>query len=68
MSSLYLLVQNVLQAGYLSIEAEDQLKHLSAKSTTTTALDDEDTLLFLKQAIAFGHVKRQATELKFQAA
>lgn len=68
MSHLYLIVQDVLQSGYLSLEAEGQLKNLSAGRGTTTALDDEETLMFLKQAIAFGHVRRQSTELKLQAA
>lgn len=67
MSHLYLLVQEALKLGYLSIEAEGQLKRLCHQPAPTTALADEDTLLMLKQAIAFGHVKRQAIELRLRS-
>jgi hypothetical protein len=63
MSSLYLLVQDILHAGYLSLEDEVQLKELATRKTAKTALDDEDALLFLKQAIAFGHVKREQSSI-----
>jgi hypothetical protein len=61
MSATYLLVQKTLELGYLSLEAETQLKALVSDSKH---FDDADVLMVLKQAIAFGHVKRQASELK----
>jgi hypothetical protein len=57
MSAIYLLVCKVLAAGYLSLEAENQLRKLLRKGCTG---DDMDALLMLKQAVVFGHVKRQA--------
>lgn len=61
MSSIYLLVHKTFEAGYLSLETETQLQTLLS---TGSDLDDMDLMMLLKQAIAFGHVRRQANELK----
>jgi hypothetical protein len=61
MSSIYILIQKTLATGYLSIETENQLHCLYDSCCDCADLDD---LVTLKQAIAFGHVKRQATEVK----
>jgi hypothetical protein len=66
MSNLYLLVQDILQAGYLSLADEVQLKKLSTQKPPKSALDNEDALLILRQAIAFGHVKREQNSLEKQ--
>jgi hypothetical protein len=58
MSSIYTLIQKTLEIGYLSIEIENQLNYLMSDCCNC---DDLDDVLMLKQAIAFGHVKRQAT-------
>jgi hypothetical protein len=62
MSTIYSLVHSTLQAGYLSLETENQIRLLSA---TCQDLDDLDAVMMLKQALAFGHVKRQADEMKW---
>jgi hypothetical protein len=58
MSSIYTLIQKTLELGYLSIETENQLQRLLNVPCDRADLDD---VVMLKQAIAFGHVKRQAT-------
>jgi hypothetical protein len=62
MSAIYSLVHSTLQAGYLSLETENQLRKLSASCLDA---DDLDAVTVLKQALTFGHVKRQADELKW---
>jgi hypothetical protein len=61
MSAIYTLIQRTLETGYLSIEAENQLHCLY---DTCSNNDDLDDFVMLQQAIAFGHVKRQATGTK----
>jgi hypothetical protein len=57
MSSIYRLVHEALELGYLSIESEKQLRHLFKAGSCS---EDELEVVFLRQAITFGHVKRQA--------
>ncbi len=57
MSAIYLLVQKTLEMGYLSSETEGQLRQLCQISND---FDDTDALVMLRQAVVFGHVKRQA--------
>ncbi|MEB3292962.1 MAG: hypothetical protein VKJ24_07365 [Synechococcales bacterium] len=59
MSAIYVLVCKVLAAGYLSLETENQLRKLLRKGCSG---DDMDALLMLKQAVVFGHVKRQTPQ------
>jgi hypothetical protein len=59
MSAIYGLVQKTLEMGYLSVETEQQLQSIVGVGCS---IDDSELLMMLKQAIAFGHVKRQAKE------
>jgi hypothetical protein len=61
MSITYRLVHEALELGYLSIEAEKQLQQLCC---VQLGLEDDLDILLLRQAIAFGHVKRQALQVK----
>jgi hypothetical protein len=56
MSVIYHLVHKTLELGYLSTETEGQLRQLCQISND---LDDTDALVVLRQAVVFGHVKRQ---------
>lgn len=56
MSTMYLLVHRILEAGSLSPEQEAQLRKLLKIGCSN---EDMEALLMLKQALVFGHVKRQ---------
>jgi hypothetical protein len=57
MSAIYQLVHNTLEQGYISTETEGRLRQLCHISND---FDDTDALVMLRQAVLFGHVKRQA--------
>jgi hypothetical protein len=57
MSAIYVLVHNIFQAGYLSMESETTLKHLMIQGCDE---EDAEVLMTLRHAVLFGHVKRQA--------
>ncbi|MGI0492748.1 MAG: hypothetical protein B0A82_09845 [Alkalinema sp. CACIAM 70d] len=61
MSAIYLLVHRVLEMGYLSKEHEGQLRNLVGQGCNG---DDLEAVVMLKQALVFGHVKRQAHRSK----
>ncbi|HEY9675513.1 MAG TPA: hypothetical protein V6D11_28990 [Waterburya sp.] len=54
------IVFQVLQAGYLTVETEEQLRQLFA---TRYDLDDIEALTRLQQAATTGRVKQQSREL-----
>lgn len=54
------IVDRVLQVGYLTVEAEEQLRKLFA---VRYDLDDIEALTKLQQAALSGHVKQQSREL-----
>jgi hypothetical protein len=61
MPAIYALVEKTLRSGYLSIEIEQQLQTIVSENCNVDG-GDLDMLTVLKQAIAFGHVKRQAQQ------
>lgn len=60
MSTISEIVHQVLQAGYLTIEAEDRVRQLFAKQYD---LEDIEALTKLQQATTLGRVKQQSREL-----
>jgi hypothetical protein len=54
------IVDRILQAGYLTVEAEEQLRKLFA---VRYDLDDIEALTQLQQAALSGRVKQQSQEL-----
>lgn len=60
MSTISEIVHQVLQAGYLTIEAEEKMRQLFAKQYD---LEDIDALSQLQQAATSGRVKQQSREL-----
>jgi hypothetical protein len=60
MSKIREIVHQVLQAGYLTIEAEEQLRQLFALRYD---LADIEALTCLQQAAMSGRVKQQSREL-----
>lgn len=58
---IYEVVQQALSAGYLTVEAEDQLRRLlKAKNN----LEDLKAFFALQQAVMEGRVKQQSRELR----
>ena len=55
------LVQQALTTGYLTIEAEEQLRQLLQGKYD---LDDLDAFIKLQQAAMSGHVKQESRELR----
>lgn len=60
MSTIRGIVHQVLQAGYLTIEAEEQLRQLFALRYN---LEDIEALTLLQKAAISGRVKQQSREL-----
>jgi len=60
MSTICEIVQEVLQSGYLTVEAEEQMRRLFVVQHD---LEDIEALTRLQQAIMHGRVKRQSREL-----
>jgi hypothetical protein len=54
------IVQQALMAGYLTVEAEDQLRHLLTKKYD---LEDLNAFRSLQQAAMAGRVKQESREL-----
>jgi hypothetical protein len=54
------LVQQALSTGYLTIEAEEQLRRMLA---TKYELEDLEAFMTLQQAAMIGEVKQQSREL-----
>lgn len=58
---IYKVVQQALSAGYLTVEAEDQLRRLlKAKNN----FEDLKAFFVLQQAVMEGRVKQQSRELR----
>ncbi|MCT7952534.1 hypothetical protein NG798_22315 [Ancylothrix sp. C2] len=57
------LVRQVMKTGYLSLDTEQQIKHLFHVHCN---IDDLDALVTLQNAVTAGHVKREATQTKQQ--
>lgn len=55
------LVQQALITGYLTVEAEEQLRQLLRKKYD---LDDLDAFMRLQHAAMSGHVKQESRELR----
>lgn len=53
------IVQKVLQVGYLTVEVEEQLRHLF---TVRYNLDDIEALTRLQKATTSGRVRQQSRE------
>lgn len=53
------LVQKTLKTGYLTIEAEEQLRQLL---TTNYDLEDLNAFVILQEAAMTGHVKQESRE------
>ena len=64
MASISDLVQKILLAGYLTIEAEEQLRKL-----LTTQYNDEDLNAFvtLQEAVMTGQVKQESRERRLKS-
>lgn len=60
MSTITEIVQKVLQVGYLTVEVEEQLRHLF---TVRDNLDDIEALTRLQKATTSGRVKQESREL-----
>jgi hypothetical protein len=60
MSTICKIVQQVLQTGYLTVEAEEQLRKLFV---ARYELQDIEALTRLQQAATSGLVKQQSREL-----
>jgi hypothetical protein len=60
MSTIREIVHKVLQAGYLTVEAEEQMRQLFAIQYD---LDDIEALTQLQYATTSGRVKQQSREL-----
>lgn len=60
MSTISEIVNQVLEAGYLTIETEEKLRRLFAKQYD---LEDIEALTRLQQATLIGRVKQQSREL-----
>jgi len=58
------VVQQALTTGYLTVEAEEQLRHLLQKKYE---LDDLDAFVNLQQAAMSGLVKQESRELRISA-
>jgi flagellar biosynthesis protein FliP len=54
------VVQQALSSGYLTIEAEDQLRQMLARKYDR---EDLNAFMTLQQAAMAGHVKQQSREL-----
>ncbi len=55
------LVQQAFRKGYLTLEVEEQLRHLY---NAGCSLDDVDALTDLQDAVMYGRVKREVVEMK----
>lgn len=53
------IVQKALTSGYLTVEAENQLRELLAKEFD---LEDLDAFMTLQQAIVAGYIKQESGE------
>jgi hypothetical protein len=60
MSRIREIVHKVLQAGYLTVEAEERLRELLAVQYD---LEDIEALTQLQEATTYGWVKQQSREL-----
>lgn len=60
MSTISEIVHQVLQAGYLTIDAEEKVRQLFSKQYD---LEDIEALTKLQQATTLGRVKQQSREL-----
>ncbi|MBA3923483.1 MAG: hypothetical protein H0X31_18035 [Nostocaceae cyanobacterium] len=58
------VVQNALLTGYLTVEAENQLRQLLA---TQYELEDFNAFMTLQQAAMSGQVKQEARELSHRS-
>lgn len=56
------VVQQALKTGYLTVEAENQLRHLL--TTTRYDLEDMNAFMSLQLAAMAGQVKQESCELK----
>lgn len=56
MLSIYQLVKEILQVGYLSIETENKISNLWESCLT---IEDVEALITLQDAVNFGYVKRE---------
>ena len=54
------VVQQAFRMGYLTVEAENQLRQLLAKRYD---LEDLDAFMILQQAVVCGRVKQESREL-----
>ena len=64
MVSISDLVQKTLKAGYLTIEAEEQLRKLLA---TQYNLEDLNAFVTLQEAAMTGQVKQESRELRLKS-
>ncbi|HEY9633957.1 MAG TPA: hypothetical protein V6D14_11150 [Coleofasciculaceae cyanobacterium] len=60
MSTIREIVYQVIQSGYLTVEAEEQMRQMFAIQYD---LEDIEALTQLQQAAKFGLVKQQSREL-----
>ncbi|HEY9597420.1 MAG TPA: hypothetical protein V6D33_07090 [Cyanophyceae cyanobacterium] len=60
MSTIAEIVNQVIEAGYLTIETEEKLRQMFAKQYD---LEDIEALTRLQQATTIGRVKQQSREL-----
>ena len=64
MSRIRDVVQKALKTGYLTIEAESQLRQML---TTRYDLEDFNAFMTLQQAAMTGQVKQESRELSYPA-
>lgn len=62
MSSIREIVRCALETGYLSLAAEDQLRHLLQK--THYEWEDLNAFVRLQQAAMRGHIRQESREMK----
>jgi hypothetical protein len=55
------LVQEVITTGYLSVAAEEQLRHLLR---TKYELEDLDAFMMLQEAASLGRIRQESRELR----
>ncbi|MGB7440628.1 MAG: hypothetical protein WA919_06140 [Coleofasciculaceae cyanobacterium] len=60
MSVLHKIVNQVLKSGYLTVEAEEQVRALFASSSN---VEDIEALVSLQKATSSGRVRQQSQEL-----
>jgi len=65
MSSIREIVRCALETGYLSLAAEDQLRHLLQK--THYGWEDLNAFVRLQQAAMRGHIRQESREMKHLA-